>query len=77
MQRSPFLTILLCRMTLMTLLTVAPALAQHSVPFPHGSPHAEAHDRHDLGGPAEVWEGWRKVLPIRNVTIMWPASWSC
>ena len=62
MQRSPFLTILLCRMTLMTLLTVAPALAQHSVPFPHGSPHAVAHDRHDLGGPAEVWEGSAKGI---------------
>jgi hypothetical protein len=57
MRRSSSLTILVCRMTLLTLLTVAPALAQHSVPFPHDSPHAEAHDRHDLEAQAEVWEG--------------------
>jgi len=44
-------------MTLLTLLTVASALAQHSVPFPHDSPLAEANDRHDLGAQAEVWEG--------------------
>ena len=62
MRRSLFLTILVCRMTLMTLLTVAPALAQHSVALPHGSPHAEAHDRHDLGAPAEVWEGSAKGI---------------
>ena len=62
MRRSSSLTILVCRMTLLTLLTVAPALAQHSVPFPHGSPHAEAHDRHDLGAQAEVWEGSAKGI---------------
>ena len=64
MRRSPFLTIpiLVCRMTLMALLTVAPAVAQHSVPFPHGSLHDEAHDRPDLGAQAQVWEGSAKGI---------------
>jgi putative copper resistance protein D len=49
-------------MTLMALLTVAPAVAQHSVPFPHGSLHDEAHNRPDLGAQAQVWEGSAKGI---------------
>lgn len=45
------------RMTLVALLFVAPAYAQHSASFSHDSSHMAGHERHDRGGPAEPWEG--------------------
>jgi putative copper resistance protein D len=45
------------RMTLVALLFVAPAFAQHSASFSHDSSHMAGHERHDSEGPAEAWEG--------------------
>lgn len=43
--------------TLVALLFVAPAFAQHSASLPHDSSHMAGHERHDGEGPAEAWEG--------------------
>jgi hypothetical protein len=55
-------TTLLCRMALLALLTAAPALAQHSVPLSHDSPHTVGHDLHAHPGSVEVWEGSAKGI---------------
>ena len=61
MRWSPLLTILLCRIALIALLTAAPAMAQHSAPFPHDSPHV-GHGGQDRAGSDEAWEGSAKGI---------------
>ena len=55
-------TTLLCRMALLALLTAAPALAQHSAPLSHDSPHTVGPDLLAHPGSAEVWEGSSKGI---------------
>ena len=62
MQCCGLLTALLCGMALLTLLTAAPAPAQHSAPLHHDSLHPGSHERHNVGSSAEAWEGSAKGI---------------
>jgi hypothetical protein len=62
MRCSALPTTLLCRMALLALLTAAPALAQHSAPLSHDSPHTVGHDLRAHPGSVEVWEGSAKGI---------------
>lgn len=62
MRRNRLLIVLLCHVAFLTVLTIAPAFAQHSAPLPHDSPHAGAHDGHNGAPPGEAWEGSAKGI---------------
>src|SRR5690349_11990233 len=61
MRRSFVLTIMLCRVILLALLTAGPALAQHSVPLHQDRAHAGGHHG-DVQASAEAWEGSAKGI---------------
>ena len=55
--RRLLLTILLCAVPLLALLTVAPTLAQPSAVFSHDSGHAAGHEGPHQAASREAWEG--------------------
>ena len=62
MRRRRLLTIVLCGMALIGLLTAEPASAQHSAPLPHDGQHAASLGGHDHAASADAWEGSAKGI---------------
>jgi putative copper resistance protein D len=62
MGRSSLLTIVLCCVPLIALVTVAPTLARNGTPLPRESAHTLGHHGHAVEASDEAWEGSTKGI---------------